>query len=139
MHFVDNWQYLMINCFDNKPFCWQTISDDNRFLISYVLVYAIMSKKSSLGRNWNSWILIPGVPQSFCEGGCCCFTWPEAFHPLLFDTISHTSMSQCHNYPCQYFFFNWDSPHARLNSHYEAWSYKKKSTKKIIRDYRKSV
>ena len=24
------------------------------------------------------------------------------------------------------FFFNWDSLHARLNSHYEAWSYKKK-------------
>ena len=23
------------------------------------------------------------------------------------------------------FFFNWDSLHARLNSHYEAWSYKK--------------
>ena len=32
-----------------------------------------------------------------------------------------------------FFFFNWDSPHARLNSHYEAWSCKKKSTKK---DYR---
>ena len=36
------------------------------------------------------------------------------------------------------FFFNWDSPHARLNSHYEAWNYKKKSTKKIT-GYRKSV
>ena len=23
-------------------------------------------------------------------------------------------------------FFNWDSLHARLNSHYKAWSYKKK-------------
>ena len=28
-------------------------------------------------------------------------------------------------------FFNWDSLHARLNSHYEAWSYKKKKDKKI--------
>ena len=37
-----------------------------------------------------------------------------------------------------FFFFNWDSPHARLNSHYEAWSYKKKKRKKII-GYRKSV
>ena len=37
-----------------------------------------------------------------------------------------------------YIFFNWDSPHARLNSHYEAWSYKKRSTKRII-GYRKSV
>ena len=29
------------------------------------------------------------------------------------------------------FFFNWDSLHARLNSHYKAWSYKKKKHKKI--------
>ena len=36
------------------------------------------------------------------------------------------------------FFFNWDSLHARLNSHYEAWSYKKKKHKKI-RVHRKSV
>ena len=36
------------------------------------------------------------------------------------------------------FFFNWDSLHARLNSHYEAWSYKKKKRKKITA-YRKSV
>ena len=27
-------------------------------------------------------------------------------------------------------FFNWDSLHARLNSHYKAWSYKKKNHKK---------
>ena len=37
-----------------------------------------------------------------------------------------------------FIFFNWDSLHARLNSHYEAWSYKKRSTKKIT-EYRKSV
>ena len=37
-----------------------------------------------------------------------------------------------------FFCFNWDSLHARLNSQYEAWSYKKKSTKKITA-YRKSV
>ena len=35
-------------------------------------------------------------------------------------------------------FFNWDLLHARLNSHYEAWSYKKRSRKKVYR-YRKSV
>ena len=29
------------------------------------------------------------------------------------------------------FFFNWDSVNVRLNSHYEAWSYKKKKYKKI--------
>ena len=35
-----------------------------------------------------------------------------------------------------YYFFNWDSFHARLNSHYEAWSYKKKKHKKVT-TYRK--
>ena len=28
------------------------------------------------------------------------------------------------------FFFNWDSLHARLNSRYEVWNYKKKKHKK---------
>ena len=37
-----------------------------------------------------------------------------------------------------YFFFNWDSLHARLNSHDKAWSYKKKKYKKI-KAYRKSI
>ena len=32
-----------------------------------------------------------------------------------------------------FFFLNWDSLHARLNSHYEAWSYKKKKHKKDCR------
>ena len=37
-------------------------------------------------------------------------------------------------------FFDWDSLHARLNSHYKAWSHKKKKHKKIkIKTYRKSV
>ena len=36
------------------------------------------------------------------------------------------------------FFFNWDLPHARLNSHFEVWSYKKNKQKKIT-GYRKSV
>ena len=42
------------------------------------------------------------------------------------------------NYEFFCFFFNWDSPHARLNSHYEAWNYKKRNTKKIT-GYRKSL
>ena len=29
------------------------------------------------------------------------------------------------------YIFNWYSLHARLNSHYEAWSYKKKKHKKV--------
>ena len=39
----------------------------------------------------------------------------------------------------RFFFFNWDSLHARLNSHDEAWSYKKKKSTKKITGYRKSV
>ena len=35
-------------------------------------------------------------------------------------------------------FFNWDSLHARLNSHYESWSYKTKKHKEI-KVYSKSV
>ena len=38
----------------------------------------------------------------------------------------------------KHIFFNWDSLHARLNSHYEAWSYKKRIAKNIT-GYRKSV
>ena len=37
-----------------------------------------------------------------------------------------------------FLFFNWNSLHAKLNSHYEAWSHKKKKHKKITA-YRKSV
>ena len=37
-----------------------------------------------------------------------------------------------------FFFFNWDSLHARLNNYYETWSYKKKKHKKI-KIHRKSV
>ena len=37
-----------------------------------------------------------------------------------------------------FFFFNWYSLHTRLNSHYEAWSYKKRKHKKV-KAYRKSI
>ena len=37
-----------------------------------------------------------------------------------------------------FLFLNWDSLHARLNSHYEAWSYKKMKRKKV-KAYRKYV
>ena len=33
-----------------------------------------------------------------------------------------------------FFFFNWDSPIAGLNSHYEAWSYNKKKAQKRLQD-----
>ena len=47
----------------------------------------------------------------------------------MFDWVTHT----VHN-----LFFNWDSLHARLDSRYEAWSYKKKKHKKM-KAYRKST
>ena len=37
-------------------------------------------------------------------------------------------------YLSELFFFNWNWLHARLNSHYEAWSYKKKKHKKRLQD-----
>ena len=37
-----------------------------------------------------------------------------------------------------FFFFNSYSLHARLNSHYKAWSYKKRKHKKV-KAYRKSI
>ena len=37
-----------------------------------------------------------------------------------------------------FFFINWYSLHARLNSHYEAWSYKKRKHKNV-KAYRISI
>ena len=42
-----------------------------------------------------------------------------------------------HLFQHEYFLFNWESLHARLNSHYEAWGYKKKQKK--IKEYNKYV
>ena len=51
--------------------------------------------------------------------------------------LRFTNKIMIHN-PELKIFFNWDSLHTRLNSHYEAWSYKKKKHKKI-KAYWKSV
>ena len=52
--------------------------------------------------------------------------------------FNHSNISHPSVFVLFVFFFNWDSPHERLNSHYEAWSYKKRNTKRIT-GYRKSV
>ena len=44
----------------------------------------------------------------------------------------------CSRYAWSWFFFNWDSRYARLKSHDEAWSYKKRKFNKI-KAYTKSV
>ena len=59
------------------------------------------------------------------------FNYGNIYHYLV-ESINKVC---CHD---DFSFFNWESLHARLNSHYKAWSYKKKSTKKIT-GYRKSV
>ena len=42
---------------------------------------------------------------------------------LLFVTLTYLTVI--------FFFSNWDSLHARLNSHYKAWSYKKRRKKRL--------
>ena len=50
-----------------------------------------------------------------------------------------TQNSQCNNIVTERnIFFDWDSFHARLDSHYDAWSYKKRKHKKI-KVYKKSL
>ena len=54
--------------------------------------------------------------------------------------LQHISkdLSLSENFFFFFFFFNWYSLHARLNSHYEAWSYKKRKHKKV-KAYRKPI
>ena len=77
------------------------------------------------------------------------YGYQAACLPVCLHAFSQLQMQKYLNMLCRFssksfinismvFFFNWDSLHARLNSHYQAWSYKKGSTKKITR-YRKSV
>ena len=77
------------------------------------------------------------------QGSDLCFYWSpsmtllKAFHKLYMepstDIIHHCFLLSrtLNEYAVLFFFFNLDSLHARLNSHYEAWSSKKRSTKKI--------
>ena len=97
----------------------------------------------------------------FCHTKLCIKTWyssnsfwilsiflvwfygPKMFwDPTLYTTANIKSMEDevlaVGEWIFLFVLFNWDSLHVRLNSHYEAWSYKKRSTKKIT-GYRKSV
>ena len=59
----------------------------------------------------------------------CCQEIPSAL--LAQNMAKFNDIDTCKTIPLiQAFFFNWNSPHARLNSHYEAWSYKKKKKHK---------
>ena len=62
----------------------------------------------------------------------------NVLHSASLGTYSH-SKPRLSIFPVfLFFFFNCDSLHARLNSHYEAWGYRKKKHNKITA-YRKSV
>ena len=52
---------------------------------------------------------------------------------FLEGTNSSLTYSECYLsfVGTMFVFLNWNSLHARLNRHYEAWSYKKKSTKRL--------
>ena len=63
---------------------------------------------------------------------------PCAFPPRTLKYWVGVQQGQSYVMGRTFFFFNWDSLHPKLNSHNEAWSYKKRNTKKIT-GYRKSV
>ena len=61
---------------------------------------------------------------------------PQSFHFYCWEVCSrkNTLLVRTFTFTCFFFFFfklNGDSLHARLNSRYKAWSYKKKKHKKI--------
>ena len=69
--------------------------------------------------------------------------WHELFELFLINTEMGRICIESTNYASlkgnyKVLFFNWDSLHARLNSPYKAWCYKKKKHKKI-KAYRKSL
>ena len=86
---------------------------------------SVVAKGSCLAKGSNDGHVIKGSGE--CKSGSL---WQSA--PCLFGV--HRSFKTGDKFA----FFNCDSLHARLNSHYQAWSYKKKKRKKI-RTHTKSV
>ena len=65
-------------------------------------------------------------------------SWPNRRHIFTTNQTHKGKASACLCLSHDYTIFNLGSLHARLKSHYEAWSYKKNRHKKI-KAYRKSV
>ena len=60
------------------------------------------------------------------------FSIPRHFakdYDLVFKLLRLLVLSKLYCLLETHFFLNWDSLHARLNSHYAAWGYKKKKQK----------
>ena len=68
----------------------------------------------------------------------CCSLIPVSKIRGIEKNANHSLSVQMAKVQSNEFFFNWDSLHARLNSYYKAWSYKKKKHKKIMA-YKKSL
>ena len=86
--------------------------DHDRITLHGNIVYAVLSKY---------------ILGNIGQGNYLCDVDPEC-----------TNMFLQENQVFFVFLFNWDLLHARLNSHYKTWSYKKKKLKKI-KAHKKSV
>ena len=117
------------------------------FIIYYSLQFSFCSQNYS-----TSYALIhltETIKEALDQGkyGHEIFDFQKAFgtvdHNFLLGQLKHygirgAAYSSFQSFILFFILFNWDSLHARLNSHYEAWSYKKRSIIKIT-GYRKSV
>ena len=115
-YFFSQWKLVAVftlatNIF-NEILNWQKI---------YMLTFAQIRKELFFGKSSLIRKSLHLVELYACSSELSDFSWSENRAIFFF-----------------FFNFNWDSFHARLNSHYEAWSYKKRSTKKIT-GYRKSI
>ena len=125
------------------PFDWSNINGS----IDVKMNGSVLEEKSSFKMlvltfssklDWGSYIISIAKTASKKIGALIHsmkFLSPEVALYLFKSTIHPCMEYFCHVWagaPSMFFFLNWDSLHARLNSHYEAWSYKKKSTKKNL-------
>ena len=66
----------------------------------------------------------------FGSSSVCLFSYHQCFY--TYETFEHYApIVKVFLSHCRSFLSNWDSLYVRLNSHYKAWSYKKRKDKKI--------
>ena len=81
-------------------------------------------KKSCFPDSWKVSSLAP-VFKNFGERSTVKYYCPVS----LLSLVTKVFEELVNNRIVYHLFFNWDSLHGRLNSHYKAWSYKKKKHK----------